>query len=195
DLVIGNPPYRRVTLPPEMRREYGRSLYGHANLYGLFTDLAIRLTRPGGIVAYVTPTSFLAGEYFKSLRGLLKSEARPVNIDFVSVRKGVFEKVLQETLLATYKRRHQNTRASVHFISPKADGSLAVNAAGRFSIPAQTGAPWLIPRSCGEGKLVIRLRTFEDRLQDYGYAVSTGPLVWNRHKDQLRSTLSPEVLP
>jgi hypothetical protein len=23
------------------------------------------------------------------------------------------------------------------------------------------------------------------RLADYGYAVSTGPLVWNRHKDQL----------
>jgi adenine-specific DNA-methyltransferase len=195
DLVIGNPPYGRLTLQPEMRRQYQRSLYGHANLYGLFTDLAVRLTRPGGIVAYVTPTSFLAGEYFKSLRGLLATEARPVNVDFVSVRKGVFEDVLQETLLATYRCGGQNPRAFVHFISPADDGGIAVNAAGRFSIPKQPGSPWLIPRSSSEGKLVTLLRTFKDRLQHYGYAVSTGPLVWNRHKGQLRRRLSPEVLP
>ena len=59
-VVIGNPPYGRVTLAPAVRQRYQRSLYGHANLYGMFTDLAIRLTRPGGVIAYVTPTSFLA---------------------------------------------------------------------------------------------------------------------------------------
>ncbi|HXW15540.1 MAG TPA: N-6 DNA methylase, partial [Terriglobia bacterium] len=84
DLVIGNPPYGKVSLPAGMRSRYGRSLYGHANLYGLFTDLAVRFTRPGGVIAYVTPTSFLAGEYFKSLRHLLVTSARPVNIDFIS---------------------------------------------------------------------------------------------------------------
>jgi adenine-specific DNA-methyltransferase len=60
DLVIGNPPYGRVTLKPEVRNRYRRGLYGHANLYGLFTDLAVHLTGPGGVIAYVTPTSFLA---------------------------------------------------------------------------------------------------------------------------------------
>ncbi|MEK6398753.1 MAG: N-6 DNA methylase, partial [Terriglobus sp.] len=99
DLVIGNPPYGKVSLSPEQRERYRRSLYGHANLYGLFTDLAVRFARSGGIVAYVTPTSFLAGEYFKSLRALLVESARPVNIDFVSVRKGIFDDALQETLL------------------------------------------------------------------------------------------------
>ena len=42
-----------------MRRRYRRSLYGHANQYGVFTDLALRWTVPGGVIAYVTPTSFL----------------------------------------------------------------------------------------------------------------------------------------
>ena len=49
-------------------RRFRRSLFGHANLYGVFTDLALRFTGPGGIIAYVTPTSFLSGEYFKALR-------------------------------------------------------------------------------------------------------------------------------
>jgi adenine-specific DNA-methyltransferase len=74
DLVIGNPPYGRIGLSPEMRRQYRRSLYGHANQYGVFTDLALRWTVPGGVIAYVTPTSFLAGEYFKALRALIARE-------------------------------------------------------------------------------------------------------------------------
>ena len=36
-----------------MRRRYRRSLYGHANQYGVFTDLALRWTVPGGVIAYV----------------------------------------------------------------------------------------------------------------------------------------------
>ena len=68
DLVVGNPPYGRVTLSPPLRRRFKRSLFGHANLYGVFTDLALSFTGLGGVIAYVTPTSFLAGEYFKVLR-------------------------------------------------------------------------------------------------------------------------------
>ena len=104
DLVIGNPPYGRVSLAPGDRDRFRRSLYGHANLYGLFTDMALRHTRVGGVVAYVTPTSFLAGEYFKNLRALLGRDAPPATLDFVSARKGVFDDVQQETLPATYKR-------------------------------------------------------------------------------------------
>ena len=97
DLVVGNPPYGRLTLPPRLRRRFARGLFGHANLYGVFTDLALRLTCTGGVIAYVTPTSLLSGEYFKALRGLLGREAPPDSMDFVALRKGVFADVLQET--------------------------------------------------------------------------------------------------
>ena len=122
DLVVGNPPYGRITLSPELRETFRRSLFGHANLYGVFTDLALRLTRPGGVIAYVTPTSFLSGEYFKALRGLLGREAPPVSIDFMGERKGVFADVLQETLLAAYRRRGDPGAGMVHFISARPDG-------------------------------------------------------------------------
>jgi adenine-specific DNA-methyltransferase len=35
----------------------------------------------------------------------------------------------------------------------------------------------------------------QHRLADWGYEVSTGPLVWNRHKDQLVRELGPRCLP
>lgn len=186
DLVIGNPPYGRVTLSPALRERYRRSLFGHANLYGVFTDLALRFTRPGGVIAYVTPTSFLAGEYFKALRGLLGREAPPASIDFIEERKGVFADVLQETLLAAYRRGGDPGAGEVHFISPGPDGAIEATAAGMFSLPGQPDQPWLMPRTEAQSALVRQVEGLPYRLADYGYTVSTGPLVWNRHKPSLR---------
>lgn len=195
DLVIGNPPYGKVKLPPAQRERYRRSLYGHANLYGLFTDLAVRLARNGGIVAYVTPTSFLAGEYFKSLRALLVASARPVNIDFVSVRKGIFDDALQETLLATYRKTGVYLNPpTVHFIAPTDQDALTVEAGGAFDLP-EDGGPWQVPRSSEQSRLIARTRTMPHRLKDYGYEISTGPLVWNRHKDQRAAKPGKSALP
>jgi adenine-specific DNA-methyltransferase len=195
DLVIGNPPYGRVTLSPELRERYRRSLYGHANLYGVFTDLAVRMAKPGGVVAYVTPTSFLAGEYYKALRALLASSARPVNIDFVSVRKGVFDDALQETMLATYRKTGLHLRApTVHFIAPTEDDKITVEAGGDFEL-SEGGGPWLVPRTAEQSRLIASLRAMPHRLKDYGYEVSTGPLVWNRHKDQLTAKSGQTALP
>lgn len=194
DLVIGNPPYGRVTLPGDLRATYGRGLYGHANLYGLFTDLALRLVRPKGLIAFVTPASFLAGEYFKRLRALLGREAPPVNIDFVAARKNVFDDVLQETVLTLFRRGSERTTATVHLLDWQG-GNMAAARNGRFILPADAEQPWFIPRNAKQRPLVEALRRFSHRLADYGYAVSTGPLVWNRHKPQLATTAADGALP
>ena len=186
DLVVGNPPYGRITLSSELRERYKRSLYGHANLYGVFTDLALRWAAPGGVIAYVTPTSFLAGGYFKALRKLLANEAPPVAIDFVNDRKGVFEGVLQETLLATYRRNDPVDRAAVHFIVIDSKGNADTTQAGDFKLPSDRSAPWLLPRIPEHAILIKCMSQMPHRLKDWGYKVSTGPLVWNRYKDQLR---------
>ena len=186
DLVVGNPPYGRIVLPPEQRRKFQRSLFGHANLYGLFTDLALHFARPGGVVAYVTPTSFLAGEYFKALRALLGREAPPVSIDFIGERRGVFADVLQEALLAVYRRGDRPSAAKVRFLSNGPSGSIAAADAGTFTLPENPDRPWLVPRTEAHCTLVGRVRDLPYRLSDYGYTVSTGPLVWNRHKSGLK---------
>lgn len=185
DLVIGNPPYGRVTLTAELRDRYRRSLHGHANVYGVFMDLAVRWARSGGVIAYITPTGFLGGHYFKELRSLMAREAPPVSIDLVTSRKGVFSNVLQETLLAAYRKGGRARGASAHLVSLRDVASLDVSPVGSFSLPAVPTDPWLIPRNPQQAALIARLRNMPHRLSDYGYKVSTGPLVWNRHKPQL----------
>jgi adenine-specific DNA-methyltransferase len=195
DLVMGNPPYGRVTLMAEQRRRFARSLFGHANLYGVFTDIAMRWTKAAGIIAYVTPTSFLAGEYFKSLRSLLAAEAPPVAVDFIEARRGVFEDVLQEALLATYCKGGKLNRAAVHYFAVSSDASARITHAGRFTVPSEPAAPWLAPRIPDHQNLVDRLARMPHRLAEWGYRVSTGPLVWNRFKDQLRTRTTANTFP
>lgn len=195
DLVIGNPPYGRTRLSPQLREKFKRGLFGHANLYGVFTDIALRHTRVGGVIAFVTPTSFLAGEYFKNLRALLSSEAPPEHLDFVAARKGVFDDVLQETLLATYRRGAERTKAQVKELHITSSTSLDVASLGSLPQPADPSAPWILPRTIEQKTTVKQLKTCKHHLVDWGYTVSTGPLVWNRFKDQLHSRKAKNRLP
>jgi adenine-specific DNA-methyltransferase len=193
DLVIGNPPYGRQRISTELRERYARSLYGHANLYGMFTDLALHWTKRGGVVAYVSPTGFLAGEYFKALRALLAREAPPIAVDFITERRGVFDDVLQETLLATYRRGGRALAPTVHYLS--VNGSAKVTHAGTFALPNDHSAPWIAPRTPEDMHLVANFAALPARLADWGYQVSTGPLVWNRFKKQFRSKAGRDTFP
>lgn len=198
DLVIGNPPYGRISLSPQMRKRFGRSLYGHANLYGIFTHVALRLSSQDAIVAYVTPTSFLGGEYFKRLRSLLRKEAPPAIIEFVTERTGVFEDVLQETLLVVFKKRtRQNQEVLVRSLRPNGAGAaVTVEVIGRVKLPAgKEEEAWLFPRRPQQRAALLKALSMKHRLSDYGFVVNTGQLVWNRHKSQLKESPGPERLP
>lgn len=192
DLVIGNPPYRKITLPEHQRTLYSRSLYGHANLYGIFTDIGIRWTKPEGHIAYVTPTSFLGGQYFKSLRSMLSQHAPPVTMDFISERKGVFEEVLQETMLVVYKRSSSekispdDLRVKVHCLKSNGPEKPVVSESiGSFLLPGGDEDPWFIPKEPNQVLLIENLTKMRNRISHLGYEVNTGQLVWNRHKKQL----------
>lgn len=196
DLVIGNPPYGRVALAPAQRARFARSLYGHANLYGVFTDLGVRITKTGGIVAFVTPASFLAGQYFSSLRCMLRQEAPPVALDLISDRSKVFADVLQETVLVVLRRGAQGRDVQVHLNQPRSfDAPCTVTPVGSLTVMGDGGAPWLLPRTPEDMSLIRAAAGLRWRLRDYGYQVNTGPLVWNRHRSQLAERMGRGRLP
>ncbi|CAM7222566.1 TPA: Eco57I restriction-modification methylase domain-containing protein [Citrobacter sedlakii] len=195
DLVIGNPPYGRVTLDVQMREKYSRSLFGHANLYGLFTDFAIRLAKQNtGVVAFLTPTSFLGGQYFTALRTLLSEKTTPFAFDFVADRDGVFDDVLQETMLTTFKIGHHTSLAQVSSLIPKGLNKAKLEKIGRVDIE-KGGATWLLPRVKDDARFLNNLKKMPMRLAELGYSVSTGQLVWNRFKSQLRTAKGKNSYP
>jgi adenine-specific DNA-methyltransferase len=98
-------------------------------------------------------------------------------------------------LLATYRRNGSAAPARVHYVLVDSEGSARIAEAGNFSLPADPARPWLLPRVPEHSRLVARLAAMPARLKHWGYKVSTGPLVWNRHKDQLRATPGKDACP
>jgi adenine-specific DNA-methyltransferase len=195
-LVIGNPPYGRVSLPDALRERFGQTLYGHANLYGVFVHLATELTGDQGLLAFVTPTSFLGGLYYKNLRGFLRRSCPLRAIDFVTDRSGVFKDVLQETCLSVFRKSSRDGRISVSGISPGRGGdSCQVVPIGQVKLGEGLVSPWILPREKKELPLCRLFAHMPTRLRDLGFEVKTGPLVWNRHKDQLRQHPSKKCYP
>jgi adenine-specific DNA-methyltransferase len=199
DIIIGNPPYGKLTLSKEVRQEYEESLFGHANLYGVFTHLAINMVKPDGVIGFLTPTSFLSGEYFKKLRKFIRKETHPLIIDFVAGRKGVFEDVLQETLLAVYKKKSELSKedqaVEINEITTLPSGKLKISSAGRYKLSFDTCSPWILPRDIKHARIVAAMSNMKDNLRTYGYKVSTGQLVWNRLKKQLSDKKNKSSFP
>jgi adenine-specific DNA-methyltransferase len=196
DLVIGNPPYGKVKLSDDEREKWARGLYGHANYYGLFSDLGIRLLQKKGVLAYVMPSSFLGGKYFKNLRRLFLEKCPPFSADFVSSREGVFPDVLQEVVLMCFRReKTKMPTLGINFLETLELDNLKITPGGSHTIGACDESPWIIPRNLDQVAILNSLDKKSTRLKDLGYKVSTGPLVWNRHKKRLSMTKNKSNVP
>lgn len=183
--IVMNPPYGRVTLTDADRQRWAHALTGHANIYALFLAAAVEQVAPGGVVTALVPAGWLGGSYFKGLRMILANQAPPRRVTFVTERGGVFSTgALQETVLATFVVGGRRT--GVHQNRLTVNGHAEREYIGPGALPSQHSQPWLLPREKADVALLRIAATMPHRLADYGWSVSTGPLVWNRHKDEIR---------
>lgn len=181
DVVTCNPPYRKMSADEVAlyRNNFPEVVEAQPNLYSLFIALCVKLMKPGGTCALVTPTSFLSGQYFSGLRTFLMNEARVMSIGMVSDRLGVFMDVEQETALTLLQRNaaaaHRGASANVSVVSR--DGNYV--SVGTCALP-NSGAAWPIPRTETDVDLLRRASRSRFRLADYGYLPRIGGFVWNR---------------
>lgn len=183
DVIVCNPPYRKMTADEVSvyRENYANVIEAQPNLYGLFIALCLRLLRPRGLAALVTPTSFMSGQSFAKLRSLLMENAEILHIGIVADRSGVFINVEQETALTLLRQRQPEhateTTAQVAIVSR--DGSL--KSMGPCILP-NSGSAWPVPRAEGDAEMLRFIGNSRYRLADYGYRARIGAIVWNRDK-------------
>jgi len=180
DVVLCNPPYRKITASelPGFRRRYPNLIAGQPNLYAIFSAVSLSLARPGGVVALLTPTSFVSGDTFEPLRKYLLTNSRMRLLEMIHEREGVFHDVEQDAALAIYERRvspplhHQPLVSSWNLRGVRQHlGQLKLNS---------SGAPWRIPRVKNHRELLRSLEKSPWRLEHYGYRATVGAYVWNR---------------
>lgn len=184
-MVLMNPPYGRAALDADGRRRWASSLYGHANWYGVFLHAAVERVAPGGVVAAVLPASFLGGAYYQRLRRFLGERAPLTRLRLIDDRAGVFASgVLQETCLAVFHRGARTTRVACS--TQVVNGRVrSVDLGSQALSIGDHELPWLLPRTRADVGLIEAASRMTRRLRDHGWKASTGPLVWNRHKQQI----------
>jgi adenine-specific DNA-methyltransferase len=181
DVVVCNPPYRKLT-PEEIERhraQFSDVMQGQPNLYALFIHLSTKLAKQGGAVGLVTPTSFLSGQTFSFLRTYLLENASVRHIGIIRDRLRVYLDVEQDTALTVIRQPkrvdHARTVASVSVV--ERDGRYLK--IGSCSLP-NSGSSWPLARDASDLRLLDHASKSAFRLADYGYTPTIGAYVWNR---------------
>jgi hypothetical protein len=113
DAVVGNPPYVRIygdTLDDSFV-EYLRTVYETAHmkfdLYVVFTQSAIELTRKSGTASYIIPDKFTNSPYGEPLRELILRDTKLLSI--LDLREeSVFEGVTVSNLVPVLKKEKES---------------------------------------------------------------------------------------
>jgi len=94
DVVIGNPPYVSAKNLRKIDKNYFESNYITAksqyDLYTLFIELALLITKNEKYISYILPDKFLITEYGKFTRELVIRKAKLINFEDLS-EKNIFE--------------------------------------------------------------------------------------------------------
>lgn len=122
DVVIGNPPYvgfgsRDSAKISKKEVELIKSIYENSaeykiNLYPLFMERGIRLTKDSGIQTYITPDSFLLGRYFSKIRKYININCSILKILLFSDK--VFNATVGYSVVYFFKKqKKENNRVCV----------------------------------------------------------------------------------
>lgn len=201
DIAIGNPPYSKVWRKgaEDAKALAGRAdLGGHTNLYALFVMRTLDWLKPGGGLAFILPTSFVAGPYFAGLREEILDRAEVVRLDLHQQREDLFLDATQDVCLLVLRRNYPN-----RLTEPRPYTLGVIDAAGNRAVlgTADTpagGEPWSLPVP------VLETRTGHHQLiaiepaatiADYGYKMRVGKIVPTREGDRLYGDEAPGRLP
>ena len=153
--VVGNPPYVRVQNLERAGREKANSwalAKGATDLYVVFFELGFELLRTGGVLGYITPSSWLRSQAGRALRRHLATKhAVKKIIDFGS--KQMFPKVSTYTAVSVVEKGREQGEIPVYVYKA---GSLI---GGERTIQIdrkKTTAPWIAATEENR-KLLVRL--------------------------------------
>lgn len=81
DIVVGNPPYMKITKDKELLSKYKEGMYNTDtnNIFSFFIEKAIKI---GNIVSLIVPKSLINAPEFNKTRNLMKSKSINAIIDF-----------------------------------------------------------------------------------------------------------------
>lgn len=169
DVIIGNPPYFEIKQTDKIKKHYKEVLYGRTNIYTLFIYKSLQVLKQNGHLGFIVPTSMNNGRYFKELRRYIVDNC---SIEYMEVdsNKQLFEGATQSIMYLVLKKESDNHD---DYVFRRGDHILFTENATEL-------------RESFNGCKTI---------EELGFDVVTGDLMWNYNKDKLSDTNTDDTVP
>ena len=116
DIVIGNPPYGSDIdrLVPTLKKLYPQTTKSFTEIYKIFFDKGIELLNKKGILAYITPNTYLLQPRYKDLREFLLQYN--LNI-IINLGENVFDNAVVSTAITLLEKKRESGKIKIADIS------------------------------------------------------------------------------
>lgn len=199
DLIIGNPPYKKLGKDAPEALAMPEICHGAPNLYFLFAAMGIYNLQEDSEMVYIIPRSWTSGAYFKNFRAYMFKHSVLTHIHLFGSRDKVFdkEKVLQETMIMRLKKTRtiperitvSSTRTSHDFQQIRqleVPYSMVISGRNKYVhlITAEE-----------EIEVLKKLKKLGYTLADHGLKMKTGLVVDFRSRDLLCNEQREDTIP
>ncbi len=199
DLIIGNPPYMKLSKDAPEAAAMPKICYGAPNLYFIFAAMSVFNLKNNGEMVYIIPRSWTSGAYFKHFRQYFLMEGKLEHIHLFVSRNKVFDKenVLQETMIIKVKKTSQ-TPKEVTITSSQSNKDFAdltsLIVPYSLVVSKNDGYVYLVTDK-EEVSVLERLHRFRKTLPDIGLKMKTGLVVDFRNREILYDHAQEGAIP
>ena len=199
DIVIGNPPYMKISKNAPEAVAMPSVCYGAPNLYFLFASMGLFNLKDDGEMVYIIPRSWTSGAYFKKFREYFLSEGKLIQIHLFGSRNKVFDKesVLQETIIVKVKKTKvlpENVTITSTHTNKDFDKCTTLEVPYNLVVFGENLYVYLVT-SEEEVFVLKKLHQWNKTLPEIGLKMKTGLTVDFRNQDSLRNEAEEGAIP
>lgn len=165
DIIIGNPPYF-VMKKIDVEKKYHKHFEGRPNIFVIFLIKSLEELAINGILSFVLPKSFLNCLYYNKTRWMIFKEYQIMNLE--SCKNDKFIETKQETFILTLRKNYDIS-------SNESKNMKYILSISNYIIFGE------------EDNIVVLKDLFSSskNLNDSGFDVKVGNVVWNQCKEKL----------
>ena len=201
DVVICNPPYKKIAKDSLEASLMSDIVYGQPNLYFLFMAMGAKLLKRDGEFIYIVPRSFSSGLYFSAFRKWFLSEMRITNLHLFSSREavaGTQDSVLQETVIL---KAVKTTKPQTSVEITESSGADCNEKVGRIFVDYRTcvkndeNSFLFFPTCKQDASTLDFVNNWPSTLPELGFRMKTGQLVDFRERKWMSQSPEAHTIP
>lgn len=200
DIIISNPPYKKIGKNDIEAQKMQEVIYGQPNLYFLFMTKAMNLLTDNGEMIFIVPRSWTSGAYFKKFRQVFLDNVKLTDIHLFVSRDKVFSKenVLQETMILKAiktKETRDTIRLTQSYSNEDFEKLKSYNINYNTCVEKDDERYVYLPIDNLDIKVLETIKSFHTKLEDIGLKLKTGLTVDFRNEKYLTNTATNNSVP